>query len=137
MTDDQAVDARGFLGSLEHEAMVALWMSSPASVATVRARINDRRADDTRLAYTTVMTVLARLYDKGLVSRTRRGRAYDYTPMFDEVQLVEHLSRRDVDGLLERYGGPILLAQFAAAVEQADPQLLDQLRALVQRDKDA
>lgn len=137
MTDDQAVDARGFLGSLEHEAMVALWMSSPASVATVRARINDRRADDTRLAYTTVMTVLARLYDKGLVSRTRRGRAYDYTPMFDEVQLVEHLSRRDVDGLLERYGGQILLAQFAAAVEQADPQLLDQLRALVQRDKDA
>lgn len=101
-----------------------------------RACPHDRRGDDTKLAYTTVMTVLARLYAKGLVDRARRGRAHHYTPMFDESQLVEHLSRRDVDSLLERYGSQVVVAQFAAAVGQADPQLLAQLRALVQRDDD-
>jgi predicted transcriptional regulator len=79
------------------------------------------------LAYTTVMTVLARLHDKGLVQRERRGRGYDYTASFDEAGLVEHLGRREVQDLLERYG-EVALAQFAAAIDRADEQLVRRLR---------
>lgn len=46
---------------------------------------------DERLAYTTVATVLVRLADKGLVQRTRRGRAFQYEPL---VQQSEHLDGR-------------------------------------------
>ncbi|MFP4636281.1 MAG: BlaI/MecI/CopY family transcriptional regulator [Nitriliruptoraceae bacterium] len=127
MPDGHGVSAERLLGTLEYEVMRALWQTAPASVHAVREQVNRRRSGDAQLAYTTVMTVLARLHDKGVVDRERRGRGYDYTPAFDEAQLVEHLGRREVSELLDRYG-EVALAQFAAALEQADPQLLRRLR---------
>lgn len=125
--------AEGLLGSLEYEVMQALWESAPANVPAVLERINARRRKKDRLAYTTVMTVLARLYDKGVLDRERRGRGYDYTPLFDEAGLIEHLSRQEVGELLERFGD-VALAQFAAAVDNADPDVVERLRALMRSD---
>jgi predicted transcriptional regulator len=127
MTDANGPSARGLLGPLEYEVMGALWASSPASVPVVLARLNEVRPEQGQLAYTTVMTVLARLHDKGLVQRERRGRGYDYTASFDEAGLVEHLGRREVQDLLERYG-EVALAQFAAVIDDADEQLVRRLR---------
>jgi len=133
-----APNASGLLGHLEYEVLTTLWSQAPASVPQVLARINAGRPEDARLAYTTVMTVLGRLHDKGLLDRTREGRGYAYEPRFDEPGLIAHLGRREIDDLLERYGGEIALAQFAAAVEDADPHLVARLRELVeQRDADA
>jgi predicted transcriptional regulator len=129
--------AKGLLGRLEYQVMRTLWTSAPANVAAVQARINEARGQDDQLAYTTVMTVLARLHDKGLLDRARRGRGYDYTPRFSEEELVAHLGRREVDHLLERYGGRVVLAQFAAAMEDADPNLIAELRGLLDRVDDA
>lgn len=125
MERQPAANAEGLLGPLEYAVMRSLWRSSPASVPTVLADLNRSRPD--QLAYTTVMTVLARLHDKGYLDRRRRGRGYDYQPRFDEPGLVEHLSRRDVGELLERYG-QVALAQFAEAIDAADPRLVARLR---------
>ena len=119
--------AQGLLGPLEYSVMAALWADAPASVPTVLEHLNESRGEDEQLAYTTVMTVLGRLYDKGLVERERRGRGYDYTPRFDEDELVEHLSRQEIDDLLDRYGD-VALAQFAAALDGADEELVERLR---------
>ena len=121
--------ASGLLGSLEYEVMRALWRDAPSSVKTVCARINDGRPEEDRLAYTTVMTVLARLHEKQLLDRTKVGRGYDYTPKFDEPQLIAHLSRREVTDLVDRYGA-VALAQFAAALEDADPATLRRISEL-------
>lgn len=121
--------AEGLLGPLEYEVLRALWSHSPAGVPAVLERLNGRRGHGQQLAYTTVMTVLTRLYEKGLVDRTRRGRGYDYHPRYTEQGLVEHLGRREVDDLVDRYGR-IALAQFASALQDADPELLRQLRDL-------
>jgi predicted transcriptional regulator len=48
---------------------------APSSVEEVRALL---AADGTELAYTTVMTVLRRLYDKGLVTRRKESRRHLY-----------------------------------------------------------
>lgn len=127
------MSAEGLLGHLEYEVMTALWASAPSNVPTVLSRINEQRAPDPPLAYTTVMTVLARLHEKGVLARVHRGRGYDYTPRFDEAALVQHLSRQEVDELLDRYGD-VALAQFAAEVERADPKLLSRLRKLARSD---
>jgi len=119
--------AEGLLGPLEYAAMRVLWSDAPVGVARVLAELNAGKAGDQRLAYTTVMTVLSRLNGKGLVGRERRGRGYAYVPRFDEQALVEHLSRRAVDEVLERYGD-VALAQFAAAMEDADEDLVRRLR---------
>lgn len=119
--------AAGLLGPLEYATMRALWSDSPVGVAHVLAELNADKPGDEQLAYTTVMTVLGRLHDKGLVGRERRGRGYAYSPYFGEGALVEHLSRRAVDQVLQRYGD-VALAQFAAAVEGADEDLVRRLR---------
>ena len=110
--------------------MRAVWAGAPASVKTVLDRINDRRARPDRLAYTTVMTVLGRLHEKGLLERAKAGRGYEYRPKFDEPRLIEHLSRREVADLLDRYG-TIALTQFAAALGDADPATLRRIREFV------
>lgn len=125
--------AAGLLGSLEYAVMQALWDASPAAVPAVLEVVNGQRPDDEELAYTTVMTVLSRLYDKGLLVRERRGRGYEYAPRFSEAGLVAHLSEREVQGLLDRYG-EVALAQFAAAVDRADERLVARLRDTAEAD---
>lgn len=125
--------AEGLLGPLEYGVMTALWSSAPAAVPTVLEAVNAERAVAEQLAYTTVMTVLSRLHDKGLVVRDRRGRGYEYTPRYSEPGLVAHLSEREVQGLLDRYG-EVALAQFAAAVERADERLVGRLRAAAEHE---
>lgn len=121
--------ASGLLGSLEYEVMLALWQGAPASVKVVLGRINDVRPKPEELAYTTVMTVLGRLHEKGLLDRVKAGRGYTYTPKFDEVQLIEHLGQREVTDLLDRYG-TVALAQFATALEDADSATLGRVADL-------
>lgn len=121
--------AQHLVGELEYKVLKALWEQSPASVAAVLKTVNARRRRRDQLAYTTVMTVLARLYDKGVLDRVKVGRGYAYTPRFDEPALVEHLGQREVDDLLDRFGS-IALVQFAAALEKADPQTLQSIREL-------
>ena len=128
----RAVTARGLLGPLEYAAMEALWEGAPANVGTVLRRINEDRSADAALAYTTVMTVLARLHDKQLVDRVKAGRGYDYTPRFSEAALVDHLGRREVEELVDRYG-VVALSQFADALRDADPRLLARVIALSER----
>ena len=125
--------ARGLLGELEYEVMQALWSEQPLAVPDVLHRLNGRRRRSSALAYTTVMTVLSRLYDKGLLDRAKVGRGYAYTAVFDEGELVRHLGRQEVDGLVQRYG-PVALAQFAAALRDADPALLEDIEALAGED---
>lgn len=120
-------DARKLLGSLEYAVLGALWQDAPASVGEVRRRVNLGRAGADELAYTTVMTVLGRLFDKELLTRAKVGRGYAYAPRFTEDELVAHLGQQEVAGLVDRFGD-IALAQFAAALGEADP---DTLRALL------
>lgn len=127
----QASSASGLLGSLEYEVMRALWRGAPASVKMVLGRINHGRSTPEQLAYTTVMTVLGRLHEKGLLDRVKEGRGYLYTPQFDEQQLVEHLGQQEVAELLDRYG-TVALTQFAVALEDADPATLRRITALLE-----
>jgi len=46
------------------------------------------------LAYTTVMTILVRLHDKGVIERSKVGRAYAYRPVVSEATIVADQVRR-------------------------------------------
>ena len=71
--------------------MATLWQLGEASVEDVREQQPARR----RSAYTTVQTVMNRLVDKGLLTRRRQGRAFLYSPRYDESEyLVRSLRER-------------------------------------------
>ena len=73
------------LGELETSVLDVLWGSAdPLSVRDVGARLKRRPA----LAYTTVMTVLDRLHDKGFVRRDKSGRAFLYRPRVQREALM-------------------------------------------------
>jgi predicted transcriptional regulator len=65
---------RGTLGVLEREVMDAVWTAGELTVRDAQAKL------PRRVAYTTVMTTLDRLFKKGLVIRTRVGKAFVYRP---------------------------------------------------------
>jgi len=64
-------------GELENQVLQALWRSDePMTPREVHNAMGDERG----LAYTTVMTILVRLWQKGLLDRERLGRAFAYQP---------------------------------------------------------
>ena len=103
--------------------MELLWAADgPRSVRDVLEALNAGRRP--ALAYTTVMTVLARLAEKGVLERKPVGRGYVYTPaVTDEAGIA-------VRGVVRDYGE----AAFAHFVEQAkaDPRLYRRLRRLME-----
>jgi predicted transcriptional regulator len=66
---------------------------APLPVASVQQRLAHAGQD---LAYTTVMTVLVRLYDKGLVTRRKEGSRFLYAPARRAPKVAA--------GILERVG---------------------------------
>ena len=112
----------GVLGPLEAELMEILWGTKrPMAVREVLEQANRSRADP--LAYTTVMTVMSRLGDKGALVRRREGRGYVYEPAApDAAALAVRRVVRDF--------GDSAVAHF---VEEArsDPELRRRLRRML------
>jgi len=91
------VAERRSMGELEYEVLTQLWiLESPATPAEVLDAL------DADLAYTTVMTILTRLADKGLVVRERRGRAYAYAPVVSEAELTAQRMHAVLEGSSDR-----------------------------------
>lgn len=80
-------------GALEREVLAQLWTMPEGG--TPGAVLEAMQSD---LAYTTVMTILTRLWEKGLVSRRRKGRAYVYRPKLTEAELAAERMRETLAG---------------------------------------
>ena len=104
--------------------MRAVWALGEGSVAEVSDELASRGGR--RLAYTTVMTMLSRLHERGLLTRRKVGRGYVYRPVADEASLLVTLSDRAVDAVLARYG-TAALRQFAERLADLDPDVRQQL----------
>jgi len=100
----------------ELDVMSVLWDVGPATVAEVRERI----ADD--LAYTTVLTMLRTLEQKGYVSHTEDGRAHRYKPLVKREVAGRTALRRLVDKVFD--GSPeLLLTQLVSDKNLSDEEL--------------
>lgn len=110
------------LGPLEADVMEVLWATDePLDVRTVLDELNrDRRP---ALAYTTVMTVMARLAEKGILLRERNGRGFEYRPAVPDVASIA------VRGVVRDFG-EAAVAGFVDEV-RADPALLRRLKKLL------
>lgn len=122
--DEEAQEAheasgRRARGALESDVLAALWAADgPQTAREVRERLPGD------LAYTTVLTILSRLHDKGMLVRHREGRGYAYEPARDEAS---HTAQR-MHSLLE--GGSdreAVLARFVSELSAQDEHLLHQL----------
>lgn len=122
--DPQYEDVLGPLGAAIVREVSA---RGDASVADVVDGL--RRTQGRDHAYTTVMTVMGRLYERGVLERTRRGRQYIYRPAAPEVELIDRLSGLAVDRVVERYGAAAL-RHFAVRLADLDPDTRRRLAEL-------
>jgi predicted transcriptional regulator len=112
-------------GALEREVLACLAAAGrPLSPAEVRTELGDR------LAYTTVMTTLSRLYGKGAVSRQAAGRGYAYGlhggPEQAQASMTAHRMLKLLEAGDDRAG---VLSRFVADLSQQDEHLLNGLLA--------
>ena len=87
------------LGPLETEIMQILWEDERSTVKKVHRKLSQQRD----IAYTTVMTTMSRLAEKGVLNRHREGLAYVYTPAITEDDFVTMVVQQVLDGLLDDY----------------------------------
>lgn len=130
MIDSETAGARhAILGPLETQVMQVVWSCDEASVRDVVDKL------DSKLAYTTVMTTMDRLYKKGLLDRRKSERAFLYVPRLSR----EDWERRRAGDLIAGFLGrpqpsrDLLLSSLVDAVGQHDAMLLDELEEKIRR----
>ena len=106
------------LHELESEVMEQLWSTGEASVRSVMEALNARTNRDR--AYTTFMTVLARLHEKGLLTRRREGKTDYYTPAHERDEYMTLRAQAGVEELVAQYGD-VALSHFAQQMASLDP----------------
>ena len=120
----------------EMDVMSVLWDLGSATVAEVRERLTDR------LAYTTVLSALQTLEEKGHIGHEEDGRAYRYHPLVDwrtagrgelrklvrkvfknspELLLVQLVSDRNLDAAALQRIRSLLDARLDEAEAREDP----------------
>lgn len=110
-----------------------VWEAGPSRVGEVLDRLNHSRRRP--LAYTTVMSVLARLERKGYLSRERDGKAFVYQAVHDRADFVRSRAAAAVSDLLEDFGS-VAVAGFVDTLK-ARPEMLKQLEELMAQDDPA
>jgi predicted transcriptional regulator len=111
----------------ELQALKVLWQLGQATVREITAAINERGAG---LAYTTVLSLLQVMEQKGLVGHTATGKVYTYFARVDRDRTFRRLARgfldRVFDGALDEY---VLHALEARRLSPAELERLEQLLA--------
>jgi predicted transcriptional regulator len=116
MSPQSAESHRRPPGKLEAEVLAVLWAADgPMTAAGVQQRV------DGDLAYTTVVTILSRLHDKGAATREKHGRSFAYLPVQDEAGLVARRMRKALDTGPDR---DRVLARFVSDLSDHDEQTL-------------
>lgn len=94
------------LGPLEKEVMDCVWREKAVSVREVRSCLKKSR----KIAYTTVMTIMTRLADKGFLTRKKRGKAYLYSPKKTKEQAAKKMVGKIIDSLVDQFGEEAVIA---------------------------
>jgi predicted transcriptional regulator len=127
--DPRKKGLRKILGDLEADVMEAIWARGQATVHDVHRRLT---AADRELAYTTVMTVMSRLADKGLLEKRKDGVAYLYVPVASKEEFTRRTVGTVLSELLDDFTAPAM-SQFIdlvgdEAVMEALAKAIDEKR---------
>lgn len=111
------------LGELETEIMEIIWKQiDPVSVKYITLIISKRR----HIAYTTVMTIMTRLADKGILTRHLNGPSYLYKPKLTKEQFMAKAVRGIFSQAVSTLGEEVL-SHFVKEIQRINPKKRQQL----------
>ena len=94
------------LGPLEREVMSCVWREEKVSVRDVHSCVKKSR----KIAYTTVMTIMTRLTEKGFLLRKKQGRAFVYSPKKTKEQTAKSMIGKIIDSFVDQFGEEAVVA---------------------------
>lgn len=97
------------LSELEQEVMEVVWSLGNCTIREVVEETNKTK----NLAYTTIATILERLYEKGLVEKDTSA----FTVVFTPKQTKEEFSRNLLDKFFRSFGDAAI-ASFAQSIDR-------------------
>jgi BlaI family penicillinase repressor len=114
------------LGPLEMQVLGLVEQAGPSDVTTIQRQLTQHGS---ALAYTTVMTVLSRLHEKGALTREKQGKRYLYSVARRGAVLKKSMLKRIQSALFQDRSTTPLVALLDA--EQLSSDELRELRRWV------
>ncbi len=101
------------LSNLEQEVMDIIWQLEECTVRD----IIEKRAKKKELAYTTIGTIVDRLYDKNFLNRTQKGKQYAYSPKVTKEEFSKFIATNFLQRFMKNFGD-IAIASFAESIDE-------------------
>lgn len=105
------------LGELEQQVMDILWREENCSARDILTKLQK----DKKLAYTTIATILQRLYDKGLLNRTEKTSAHIYSPKITREKYTKNVATSFLKNFINAFGDTAI-ASFADSIDKLPDQ---------------
>jgi predicted transcriptional regulator len=118
------------LGPLETEVMGIIWEGGEVTVRDVY----DQLRADRPIAYTTVLTTMSRLAEKGFLSRVEDQQAHRYSALLTRERYARSTVQSVMDWLVGQFQEPTV-AYLVDRLDRGDPELIDSLREAIDKRK--
>ena len=128
---------RKVLGDLEADVMESVWLHSEGNTVSVRD-VFEHMQSARKIAYTTVMSTMARLARKGLLQVDTAEQSYRYRPRFTEDALSREIVQSVIAGLMMNFEGETLSYLDTLRAGETEPNTVRrELRGEIQRRREA
>ncbi|AMM93267.1 BlaI/MecI/CopY family transcriptional regulator [Peribacillus simplex] len=116
-----------FFGPLEANIMEYLWDKNEQSIKAVQQSLEL----DKPINFNTVMTVMNRLVEKGILEKRSEGRLSLFRPVQSKAEFLEEQSKKLTENLLDEFGGAVI-SHMLDAMKDADQGLIEKLEQKIQ-----
>lgn len=116
------------LSPLEQETMNIVWELKQCSIRDVVEQFNREK----KLAYTTVSTLLQRLFEKGLVTKNNHNAVIFYTPKVSKELYSKKMARSFFRTFMSSFGETAIVS-FAESIDKLPKDKKDYLLQLLDR----
>lgn len=120
------------LGPLEFKLVRILWDQSPATAREVMEAYNE--TERRQVKYTTVLTLLTRLVEKGVLLVDRERQPFQFVPKISEEQILKQRTREFVDLFFD--GRPVELALRLVESSDLSEESIQRLEAMLVRHRE-
>ncbi|MGG3449844.1 BlaI/MecI/CopY family transcriptional regulator [Domibacillus aminovorans] len=111
-----------FFGPLEAKIMDILWSGEERTIKDVQLELEKEKATN----FNTVMTVMNRLVEKGLLQKRAEGRTTMFKPVLTREEFVNTQSKEMTHELMDEFGS-VVVSHMIDALDDADDDLVAQL----------
>lgn len=117
-----------FFGPLEAKIIELLWEEREMSIKEVQQRLEAEKT----VNFNTVMTVMKRLVEKGVLEKRMRGRTSLFKPIQSRNEFFEAQSRKLTENLLDEFGG-VAITHMLDSISDVDETLIDKLEQKIKQ----